>query len=222
MTWWPSLSALGGFGITTSLAVLIAASLASARRWRPAMGWCSLYAAALLLAAGSQMAFIGWGVGVQSLSFTGFSGHATRAAVVFPVALFVLLEKKGKCWQWAGTFAGALVAAGVATARVEVNAHTLSEAISGCLLGLGTGALFITRAGAVRINSPEPLLMGILAFALLLPRGVSIDPHQWLIAGALTLSGQDRVFLRQGWQRAQAPYAPPCLSGRVRFHYLCI
>jgi membrane-associated phospholipid phosphatase len=146
MTWWSHLSALGGLDITAPVAFGVTAWLACARGWRLALAWCLLFGAALAIAAISQMAFIGWGLGIESLSFTGFSGHAMRAAAVFPVALFLLAHQTGGWWQRALVLAGALLAVGVAAARVQVGAHTPSEAVAGCLLGLGTAALFMAHA----------------------------------------------------------------------------
>ena len=55
----------------------------------------------------------------------------------------------------------------------------------------------------------------------LLPRADPAYAHQWLTAAALTLSGRDRVYLRDDWQPAQGPYVPPCAPDRVRFAVLC-
>ena len=93
MLWWSHLSALGGLNVTALLAVGVTAWLVGARCWRLALVWCGVFGGAMLLAAASQVAFIGWGIGIRSLSFTGSSGHAARAAAVFPVALFLLVER---------------------------------------------------------------------------------------------------------------------------------
>jgi membrane-associated phospholipid phosphatase len=240
MVWWSHLSALGGLNVTALLALAIAAWLVGARCWRLALAWCLLFGAALLLAAGSQMAFLGWGLGVRALEFTGFSGHATRAAAVFPVALFLLLERRGLRredrrqemrtdgperregnWLRAAVLAGAVLAVAVAVARVKVGAHSPSEAAAGCLLGLTCAGLFIARTRIAGDRSPQPLLLGLLAATVLLPRADPVNSHQWLTAAALKLSGSDRVWLRDGWQPARGPYVPPCAPGRLRFDVLC-
>jgi membrane-associated phospholipid phosphatase len=223
MTWWSHLSALGGLDITVPVAFGVTAWLAGARGWRLALAWLLLFGASLAIAALSQMAFIGWGLGIASLSFTGFSGHAMRAAAVYPVALFLLAHQTGGWRQRALVLAGALLAVGVAAARVQVGAHTPSEVVAGCLLGLGTAALFIAHARAARpaTRKPWPLLIGLLAAAVLLPRAGAFDSHQWLTAVALKLSGHDRIYLRAEWERAAGPYVPPCAPERVRFDYLC-
>jgi hypothetical protein len=236
MVWWFHLSALGGLNVTVLLALAVGAWLVGARSWRLALAWCLLFGGASALAAASQMAFIGWGVGIRALEFTGFSGHATRAGAVFPVALYLLAEGRGRAQVQvarvalpgalpgaflAALLAGALLAAGVALARVRIGAHSPSEAVSGCLLGLAAAGLFVAQARATREVSPRPLLLGLLAATLLLPRADPLDAHQWLTAAALKLSGRDRVYLRDHWGPAQGPYVPPCTPDRVRFDFLC-
>lgn len=224
MVWWSYLSALGGLNVTALLALAIAAWLVGAHCWRLELAWCLLSGGAIVVASASQMAFIGWGVGIQSLDFTGFSGHATRAGSVFPVAFFLLFERRGRHregWLRAGVLAGGLLAVGVAIARVEVGAHSPSEAMSGCLLGLAAAGLFVARSRAARDFSPQPLLLGLLAATFLQPRVDPTNSHQWLTAAALKLSGRDRVYLRTDWQPALGPYVPPCAPERVRFDYLC-
>lgn len=221
MLWWSHLSALGGLNVTALLAVGVAAWLVGARCWRLALVWCAVFGGAMLVAAGSQMAFIGWGIGVRALEFTGFSGHAARAAAVFPVALFLLMERGSPRLRRGAVAAGGLLAVAVALARIQVGAHSPSEALSGCALGLAAAGLFLARARTAQDCSPQPLLLGLLAATILLPRADPAYSHQWLTAAALKLSGRDRVYLRNDWQPAQGPYVPPCAPSRVRFAVLC-
>lgn len=221
MTGWSFLSSLGGLNVTGPLALCIAAWLGGARSWRPALTWCLLFVAALAVAGGSQVAFIGWGVGVESLSFTGFSGHATRAAAVFPVTLFLVFERKGGWLQRGMAVAGVLLAVGVAIARVKIGAHSPSEAWAGCLLGLATAGLFLWRADACRGNSAQPLVVSLVLALVVLPMLDEVHSYQWLTAASLKLSGHDRIYLRHGWRPAFDAYVPPCPADRVRFDYVC-
>jgi len=223
MTSWFHLSALGGLSVTGFVASVTAVWLLASRRRCLALSWCLLFGAALAVAAGSQVAFLGWGLGVQSLDFTGFSGHATRAAAVFPVALFLLLEKKGGWIRRGAVLAGALLGVGVAAARVNVGAHSPSEAVTGCVLGFATAGLFLwhARGRTGYVYSPYALLPGLLLSSLLLTYVKSVDAHQALTAVALKLSGQDRIFQRHGWRHQSTSYVPPCQAERVRFDYFC-
>lgn len=222
MNWWQHLTDLGSLNVTAPIAVGIAAWLGVAHCVRLAGYWIAVFLAAMALVVASKLAFLGWGMGSQALDFAGFSGHAARAAAVFPVAIGLLLHRQKPRLRNQGVLAGALLAAAIAVSRVVVGAHSVSEAVSGCLLGLAAALLFIARARSAVNFRPGPILVAItLSLMLLLPK---IDPRmsqQWLVAAALALSGNDRVWQRPGWQLAPAPYVPPCAPEKVRWNWLC-
>jgi membrane-associated phospholipid phosphatase len=218
---WSHISALGGLNVTAIAAVAIAAWLVGARCWRLALAWCLLFLAAMVLVSASQMAFIGWGVGVRSYDFTGFSGHSARAAAVYPVAVFLLLERRPPWLRLLGVVGGALLAALVAIARVKVGAHSPSEAVLGFSLGFATALLFIQRAYANRRGAPKPLLIALGLAMLLLPRSEQNYGHQWLTGMALTLARHDHPYQRDSWEPAPFRYVPPCPPEKVHFGYMC-
>lgn len=219
---WSHISALGGLTVTAIIGLACAGWLVGARCWRLALAWGLLFGGAMLLAVASQVAFIGWGVGVRSLDFTGFSGHATRAAAAYPVACFLLFERRPAWHRLLGVVCGALLAALVALARVKIGAHSASEAVLGYALGMAAALLFVARALANRRSSRKPLLVGGVALAvLLLPGAEPPSTHQWVTALALDLSGHDRPWLREGWQPAPGPYVPGCDREKVHLRYFC-
>jgi membrane-associated phospholipid phosphatase len=218
---WSHISALGGLNVTALVAVAIAAWLVGARCWRLSLAWCLLFAGAMLLVTASQMAFIGWGIGVRAYDFTGFSGHSARAAAVYPVAVFLLLERRPTWLRLLGIAAGTLLGALVALARVKVGAHSPSEALLGFGVGLAAALLFIRRAYANRRGAPKPLLVALGLAMLLLPRSDPNYGHQWLTGLALTLAQHDRPYLRESWKPAPFPYLPPCPPEKVHFGYMC-
>jgi membrane-associated phospholipid phosphatase len=220
---WSYLSALGGLNVTALIALMIAAWLVGARCWRLALAWCLLFVAGLSVAVATQVAFLGWGIGVRAVDFTGFSGHATRAASVYPVAVFLLLERRPPWLRGAGVALGALFASAVALARVKVGAHSVSEATLGFALGLTVSLLFFMRAYGNRRGQPKPLLIALALSMLVLPGGAGDPgrPHQWVTALALSLSQHDRPYERASWQRAATRYVPPCAPERVHFGYIC-
>jgi hypothetical protein len=77
---WHLTTILGGVGLTAPLAVAILLWLAAAHCRRLALLWSALLGAVIMLVMASKLAFLGWGLGIQALDFTGFSGHAARAA----------------------------------------------------------------------------------------------------------------------------------------------
>jgi hypothetical protein len=215
MLWWSHLSALGGLNVTALLAVAIAAWLVGARCWRLALAWCLLFGAALLVAAASQMAFLGWGIGVRALSFTGFSGHAaTRAAAVFPGRLYLLLERRGAA-RGAGVRRGGSCRRRV-LARCWRSRWRASRSAPippakpwpAALLGLARP----------RCSSPAPAPRATARRSLCcwacwrrpcccrapIPRQFPPVAD----GGRAQAVRRDRVWLRNGWQPAQGPYVP--------------
>ena len=228
MTLWYFITALGGMGVTGSLSVAIAAWLAAAHCRVRALYWCLLFGCAMVLVIATKIVFIGWGLGLPTVDFTGFSGHATRAAAVFPVAAYLLLIQRTR-WQRSVGVAGAvLLAMLVAYSRVVVKAHSGSEAVLGCMLGLLTAAAFIGLVRALRDFVPHPLLIGLTVLAVVvLPRlepepSAGVSSQQFMTGVALHLSGHDRPYQRWNWKLARKPYVPPCSADRVHLRYLCI
>lgn len=228
MAVWNHISMLGDFALTSVVALTIACALLLARpaSWRVAIWWCVLYFAVLALAAGSQIAFLGWGVGVQGLSFAGLSGHASRAAAVFPVAFFLTSKRQRRCLQGLSALIGMLAAALVAASRVAIGAHSLSEACSGYVLGTA-GALATMACIRTWRGNFLPIAMVALGMAALFSGTDAVVTtesvtHQWLTGIALNLSGHDRVYSRDDWKPAAIPYGPPCEKSSVRFKYLCL
>jgi membrane-associated phospholipid phosphatase len=83
----------------------------------------------------SKVAFLGFGLGIAALDFTGFSGHSMYAASVeIPLLATCALALCGR-GRWVGAMLGTALAALIAVSRVEVGAHSVSEAIAGFVLG---------------------------------------------------------------------------------------
>ena len=228
MAMWEQITALGGLPFSSVIAFAIALSflIGKTHGWRLSVYWGLLFLGAMAIAAGSQIAFLGWGIGVERIAFAGFSGHATRAAAVFPVALFVVFAREK---SWSGTLSvivGVIAAALVAVSRVMIGAHSQSEAGAGFVLGLVVAICFVRHIGKQRANiMAAPLMVLCLApfFSPTQPTTVSASmTHQWLIGVSLKLSGHDRPYSRDDWERTRTPYVPPCTASRRRFSYLCM
>lgn len=205
MTWWNSISFTADMAVMGPAGVAIALWLLVSRQWRLVFSWSLWYGGGLLVVAISKLAFIGWGMGSSALDFTGFSGHAMRAGAVFPVFMYVLLQRADGRWRHAGIALGVAYAVLVAIARVLSHAHSVSEAVSGCLLGLAMGAGFIWSArGAVDIAVSRALVLASLAvMAVLSFKAEPVPTELWLHKIAMRLSGHERVFSRADWKVAQ-------------------
>jgi membrane-associated phospholipid phosphatase len=186
--------------VTGPIGVAIAIWLLSGKSWRLTAIWAVLFGAGMALVVITKMAFIGWGIGVESVEFAGFSGHAMRAAAVFPVAGFLALRSTPGIARHVGTALGVLFAVLVAISRVYVQAHSVSEAVTGCLLGLLVAALFIWYASTEHHLALSRVLVALCVPVLLVaPRVEPIPAEAWITRAALYLSGRDHPYTRAIW-----------------------
>ncbi|CAH2806023.1 MAG: hypothetical protein CBCREVIR_2420 [Candidatus Burkholderia crenata] len=188
---WLSITALGSVGVMIPLALAVAAWLALGYPWRYAACWLAVLGAASGLVLLTKIAFMGWGVGVRDLDFTGISGHAMVSAAVLPVALFVACLP-GRRW---------------------VRAFGVS---AGVLIGIVVGALaalvfvaFAWRAEPGKLAA-APVAVSLAMVAITL-HGISVPTQRWITDIALHLSGREQPYIRARWKagRYDKPVAPP-------------
>ena len=205
MTWWNGISFAADMSVMGPAGVAIALWLLVSRQWRLVLSWSLWYGGGLALVVLSKLAFMSWGVGSSALDFTGFSGHAMRAGAVFPVLMYVLLQRAEPRWRNAGVLIGVAFAVLVAISRVVVQAHSVSEAVSGCVLGLALALGFMWNArGAVNFAVSHALALASLVLMVALSfKAEPMPTEQWLQKLAMLLSGHERVFSREDWKLAQ-------------------
>ena len=160
----------------------------------------------------SKVAFLGFGYGIAALDFTGFSGHSMFAWSILPV-IGAIVGGRG------GAVAGVLMAALITYSRVDLGAHSWSEAIAGMVLGAAaagwTLADYLAHPGAVRAPWWLPLLL-VVWLTLLPMHAPPSRTHSLVVAVSLKLSGRPRPYTRfellaglihPAWERA-APASP--------------
>ena len=208
---WHGLTRLGEAQILLPAMVLAAGWLAWRGAHRLALAWLMATGLAAVVTTVSKVAFLGYGVGLAALDFTGFSGHAMFAAAVLPPLLRLAAGAQAPAGpgrqrigqhigQQIGLLAGYALAGAVALSRVMVGAHSWSEAVAGFALGALASALALRWAGplpALRIARWLPA--ALLGWALM---GVVAAPpsrtHDWVTRLALAQSGRAEPFRR--WQ----------------------
>lgn len=194
---WNQISMFGDSVVTLPAAAAIMVWLIAGRAWNMALWWGSLFAAGLILVAATKVAFIGWGIGISAIDFAGISGHSMRASAILPVLFYLLLHRSMPLLRDGGVVLGLLLGALMGISRVAVGAHSVSEAVAGCLLGGAIGLGFILLSKPL----PKPHLNRFLiAFSLfgLLPTSYAepAPTDHWLQAVALYLSGHERPYVR--------------------------
>ncbi|SIT46685.1 PAP2 superfamily protein [Paraburkholderia ribeironis] len=209
---WYSITSLGGAGMTLPLAVAIALWLAVGYPWRMAAGWLLLLGAAIGVVTVTKLAFLGWGVGIRELDFTGVSGHAMLSTAVYPVVMFLMLLPARPAIRLLGVLLGLAAGVAVGLSRVALSAHSPSEAVTGCLVGALAALVFVRMAwnAAPGRLSALPVAVSMVVLALLM-HGVHVPTQRWVTHIALKVSGHDRPFIRAKWRavRDVGPGAPP-------------
>ncbi|MEO6919853.1 MAG: phosphatase PAP2 family protein [Collimonas sp.] len=178
-------------------AVAIAIWLIAGDARRLFLYWCLLFGGGLILVAASKIAFVGWGIGIQSIDFTGFSGHAMRSAAIIPTFFYLALQPRTRAVRWAAVLLGLCLATLISVSRVFLHFHSVSEALSGWLLGSAVCLAFILSAESL----PKPGFNRILiaaSFALLLVASCTKPiPTQRLIDGAAQLLSGHSAAVRK-------------------------
>lgn len=198
---WPHITHFGDVSITLLVASAIAVWLTVEDEKRLALWWTVLFGAGMGLVIVTKMAFIGWGIGIRSLDFTGFSGHAMRAAAVYPVLLYLVLERTRPSIRWGGILLGVSFGGLVGISRLAVQVHSVAEVVAGLLLGSIVSAAFIwISSHALRKHVFNPLRVVLMSLALLPAPYVHPAPtQQWLTSLSLFFSGANEPFPRAEW-----------------------
>ncbi|WP_159835814.1 phosphatase PAP2 family protein [Burkholderia sp. 8Y] len=198
---WMSITALGSIGVMLPVGLAAAAWLALGYGWKYTIQWLALLGAGSGCVALSKIAFIGWGVGMRNIDFTGISGHAFMATAVLPVACFVALLPARGAVRAGGVALGLLLGVVVGGSRVVVNAHSVSEVVTGCALGGAVAIAFVSIAWRAEPGklSPTPVTASLCAVVVAL-HGVPVPTQHWITEIALGLSGHGRPYVRARWK----------------------
>lgn len=212
MTAWIHITRLGEFTFMSLIAFAIAVWLFVQGEKRLALWWSALFAAAMGVVTITKMAFIGWGIG-RSLDFTGFSGHAMRAAAVYPTLFYLLLPQTPLPLRVAGVLFGFACAMVIGVSRLALHAHSISEVAAGLMLGGAVGVAFIRIArssGTLDRQAFNPLRVIALGVLVLLPAPYlrPAPTQQWLTGASLFFSGHAKPFMRPHGSQEVRPPAP--------------
>ncbi|KJJ96067.1 phosphatidic acid phosphatase [Pseudomonas sp. 21] len=198
MDFWPLITRLGDSSLLAPVAVFVFCWLAYRREPAKAGLWLLLFGFSTALVVGSKLAFMGWGIGIPNLNFTGISGHSMLAGAVLPTLAAQLFTSRR-----AGLAAAALaavVAVLVGLSRLAIHVHSPAEVYAGLALGLGTSAAFLaaTRAQLPAFHPAALLLVVALALGQT-ATGVRAPTHQLLERIAAHLADRDQPFQRGQW-----------------------
>lgn len=201
---WLFLTSLGSAALVWPLAIGVGGLLWQQVGWAGVVRWWLALGLASVLVAGSKVLFYGWGTGIRAWDLTCFSGHATLATAFWPVA-FAALAGRSRWGRWLGASCGLGLGVAVAVSRVALQAHPVSEALAGVLLGAPVAGVGLA---ALKACQPSPLVRralvaGIAAVALWVGVGQGV-PHlpteDWFRRLGAVLAGRDWPVDRRQWQ----------------------
>lgn len=220
MYFWTKITHLGDTSLMAPAAFIIGVWLLVARREQLLWWWCALLAAAIVLVSLTKIAFIGWGIGIPALDFTGISGHTTFSIAVWPVLAFLVLQRAPQIMRTTGVLFGLLLGLLVGISRLVLHNHSLSEVAAGCVLGMLVSLTFIWIAGSLDRNLLSRSLM-ILSIPVLLAASFSqaAPTQRWFVRVALYASGHEQPFVRGRHQfRRSANDGRRAILEAFRFH----
>lgn len=177
--------------------------------------WGAVQAGVIGLTVLSKLAFIGWGLGVPALNFTGLSGHAMLSASAYPLMAQQLMATRTSRPRQLAVWAGVALALLIAVSRVEVGAHSVSEVVAGLAAGLWASAeaLRVRSVGKADLTIPLVAISWIIYMASVAPVA---HTHAMVTRMALALSGHARPYTREQMLREyhlrQMPKAAPTLA----------
>lgn len=160
--------------------------------------WLLAFGCAGLTVSVSKIAFLGFGVGSARFNFTGFSGHSAMAATLWPVMLWLLGARFTAIWRRLLLGLGYLIPVVVGLSRLALHAHSVSEVVSGLILGftLSTALLISQRSFHPRGLSLAQLCLVLVLPLLLFSQGKVATTQQFLQRLSVELAGIDRAFTR--------------------------
>ena len=218
---WHLLTRLGEAQILLPAALLSAIALfVRAQTRKLAWTWTLLIAAAAAITTATKVAFLGWGLGLAYINFTGVSGHSMFAAAIFPVLALTFVPPESCNSSRIPFLLGAVMAILVGLSRIEVGAHSISEVLAGWILGGAVSAVALSVSEATIIFVPPTLIFILLTWLVVMPFQLQAsDTHALVTRLALAVSGHDKTFKRHdliGHRKTHSLFSqPPAQGNRV-------
>lgn len=194
---WQIVTHLGSASLLLPVLFVTACGLWQSRQKRAMLVWLGSLSLAVLVCLISKLAYIGWGIGIESINFTGVSGHTLFATSVLPVLCHWLQQIWTSRHSHAGVRLGLFLGLLVAISRVALHAHSWSEVVLGWLIG--ALVTWVTIRSADRQPQISRLFLAtplILLFALEPTASTYLPTHRYEVSLALYLSGHERPFVR--------------------------
>ncbi|WP_438304987.1 phosphatase PAP2 family protein [Raoultella ornithinolytica] len=163
--------------------------------------WGLLFGITGAIVSASKLAFMGWGIGIRELDFTGFSGHTALSTAFWPIFLWLLCARGSVALRRTAMVMGYLLAGLVGYSRLAIHAHSPSEVIAGLLLGACGSALFLLlQRNSSRVVDAQLSWGGVLSLIIipvvLLNTGTKAPTQSLLGEIAVKLGPLEKTYTR--------------------------
>jgi hypothetical protein len=163
----------GGVGPTGGVACLSLVALAARGAWGRAAKFFALLLAVLGLGVATKVVHYAWDANYGLGLFRGASGHALRAAALYPTFAWLVFAGSPRRCAIATTL-GALLAASVAIASIDPRIHTAAETLAGCVIGMTVPLVVGRWKGLEALRGRWQLLL--VACAIVLVAAMPANP----------------------------------------------
>ncbi|MEB7943444.1 phosphatase PAP2 family protein [Raoultella ornithinolytica] len=163
--------------------------------------WGLLFGITGAIVSASKLAFMGWGIGIRELDFTGFSGHTALSTAFWPIFLWLLCARGSVVLRRTAMVMGYLLAGLVGYSRLAIHAHSPSEVIAGLLLGaIGSALFLLLQRNSSRVVDAQLSWGGVLSLIIipvvLLNIGTKAPTQSLLGEIAVKLGPLEKPFTR--------------------------
>ncbi|KPC55249.1 phosphatase PAP2 family protein [Amantichitinum ursilacus] len=167
------------------------------RAWRALGWWLVLFGGGATLVGLTKVAFLGWGVGIEAIDFTGFSGHTMFSSTIYPALLVWMSQRRGIKVQAVAWLLGVLFALAIGVSRVVLHLHSQSEVLGGFMLGTSISLAWVWTSGRDLRAHPYQFV-ALLAIALVMgsAHGHHARTQNMITRVALALSGRTVPYTR--------------------------
>jgi membrane-associated phospholipid phosphatase len=196
-TCWLLITRLGSSNLLLPIMAIALTSLWLTNQKKLVYLWAVALGLAIALTVMTKLLFMGWGIGIASLDFTGVSGHTLLATSIFPILFFSVYGGEQKKIGSIGLWLGLLLSFLVGISRVIIGAHSVSEVIAGWVLGLMVSVLVLNSMQSHKQRFAYLQLIGLICvvgFGSTTPN--YLPAHGVLIKLALFMSGHDKPYSR--------------------------
>ncbi|AVF37408.1 phosphatase PAP2 family protein [Rahnella sikkimica] len=147
----------------------------------------------------SKLLFLAWGIGSSTFNFTGFSGHTTMSATLWPVMFWLIGQRFQPDRRKLMVTVGYIIAFMVGISRLALHVHSVSEVVSGFILGSICSGIFLytQRDCDMRYFTFTPLVFLLILPLSLMSYGKKAPTQQLIEQIASQITG------KQPWTRAK-------------------